>query len=67
MIPSLLERMRRGESEQGSITGVLTLLVEGDDMEDPVAAVRGVVDGHLVLSRKLAVAVITRRLISWKV
>ena len=57
MIPSLLERMGQGSESQGqgSITGVLTVLVEGDDMEDPVAdTVRGVVDGHLVLSRKLA-------------
>jgi len=54
LIPSLLERAGPGAG-CGSITGVYTVLVEGDDIHDPVAdMVRGVVDGHIVLSRKLA-------------
>lgn len=52
-IPQLLERS--GRSEHGSITGVYSVLVEGDDLSDPVSdAVRGTLDGHIVLSRKLA-------------
>ena len=53
-IPILLERagILRGK---GSITGIYTVLVEGDDMNDPVGdTVRGIVDGHIVLSRALA-------------
>ncbi len=53
MLPKLLERA--GSDRFGSITGVYTVLVEGDDMNDPVAdAVRSMLDGHVVLSRDLA-------------
>ena len=52
-MPKLLERS--GTSEKGSITGFYTILVDGDDMDEPVAdTVRGILDGHIVLSRDLA-------------
>jgi flagellum-specific ATP synthase len=53
IMPRLIERL--GCAESGSITGILTVLVENDDLADPVAdSARSLLDGHIVLSRKLA-------------
>lgn len=54
-IPQLVERAGNAGSDKGSITAFYTILTEGDDQQDPVAdAARAILDGHVVLSRKLA-------------
>ncbi|MGL1904400.1 MAG: EscN/YscN/HrcN family type III secretion system ATPase, partial [Fibrobacterales bacterium] len=52
-LPKMFERA--GTSDKGSITGLYTVLVEGDDLDDPIAdSVRSILDGHIVLDREIA-------------
>ena len=54
-LPMLLERAGNSEGETGSITGIYSVLVDGDDHNEPVAdCIRGTIDGHIVLSRAIA-------------
>jgi flagellum-specific ATP synthase len=56
-LPQLVERSGNGRDGCGSVTAIYTVLSEGDDPQDPIAdAARGILDGHIVLSRELAEA-----------
>jgi len=60
LLPQLLERA--GAAEYGTITGLFTVLVDGDDLMDPIAdATRSILDGHIVLTRRLASLTIIRQ------
>lgn len=55
MLPELVESAGNGESEQGSLSALYTVLAEGDDQQDPIVdCARAILDGHIVLSRRLA-------------
>jgi flagellum-specific ATP synthase len=56
-LPILVERAGNGDAGAGSITGFYTVLTEGDDQQDPIAdSARAILDGHIVLDRRLAEA-----------